>query len=188
MSSAQEVAEVKTCTVTFYRATTGGVGVGADAVVDGEVVASLSAGGLLSYRPDMVSEIALVNGSVVRGIQALDSNGDPIDPATLDPREKPLLMLRAEDGGFATIEHEDLSIATATDRTTSAYAAAFTIGPSSIQCFWSVNGAARRWRCPDWGKFFATAPGDWAGSPPQTMGEGLNRVAAALAILGGPIA
>ena len=186
MSSEQEVQVVKTCTVTFYRATTTAVDVGVDATVDGVVVASLSAGGLLSYRPDRVSEIALVSGSVVKGIQALDSNGDPIDPTSMDPREKPLLMLRAEDGGFVTLNNEDVGIATATDRITTAYAMGVTIGPDAVQCFWAVNNGLRRWRCPYWGIYIPGDPTDWVG-PPKTVMEALDRMVAVLAANHGPV-
>jgi len=172
---------VSTCTVTFHRATTTAVDVGSPAIVDGETTASLSAGGLLSYRPDLVSEIPLATGTVLRGIQSLDPNGVAIDPANMDTLAKPLLMLRAEDGESASVIHEDATIVTLTDRMSTAYGVDITIGADAIQVFWSTNGATRRWRCPHWALYVPGTPADWAGTAASTTGEALDRLAAAYA-------
>lgn len=186
-ASAYDVGVVRARTVVFTRAETGGISVGVDAVDDdGTVIASLDAGGLLTYRPDRVSEIALASGSTVNGIRAVYASGDPYDSAEYPPRDKPLLMLRAVDGGYAVLVHESGAITEPTERITNAYGAtAVTIGPDSVQVFWSTNGVSRRWRVPHWGYYQAGTPGDWAGSPPGTNWAALDRLAAQVAALGG---
>ena len=178
---------VSPCTVTFFRATTTFVDVGSPAMVGAETAASLSAGGLLSYRPDLVSEVSLATGTVLRGIQALDVNGDPIEPDALDDRAKPLIMLRAQDGGYASVIHDDPTIPTTTDRLSTAYGVDITIGADAIQVFWSENGAARNWRCPHWALYVPGTPADWAGTPPATPSDAIDRLAAAFNAQHGPV-
>ena len=184
--SITEVGQVSTGTVTFTRATTTSISVGAPAIEDGVTIADITAGGILIYRPDLCSEIAVANGSIIRGIRAVDTNGDAVDPTTIDARKKPMLMIRAEDGGSATVRHEDGTVPTAEERTTTAYGVDITIGADSIQCFWSMNAGSRRWRCPHWSVFFATTPADWA-VVPGTTGAAINQLAAAFAAIHGPV-
>lgn len=187
MSSNYKVGIVETGTVVFRRATTTSISLGNDAVVDGITVASIDADGLLTYRPQLVSEIALANGVQVHGIRALYPSGDPYDAAAYPELFKPMLMLRSTDDGFAVAVQGSVAITNPTERFSNAYGAAAVVIPrDSIQLFWSVNGADRSWRSPSWGVYagdassFATHPG--------TMTTAIQRMAAALAgLLGGPI-
>lgn len=184
------VGVVRAATVVFTRADTAGISPpseGVDPVVatddDGTVIASIDADGLLTYRPDRASEIAIASGVTVRGIRALYPNGDAYDASTYPERAKPMLMLRAVDGGYAVLEHESLTITEPTERITNAYgAAAVMIGPDAVQCFWSVN-ATRRWRCPHWGVWLGSNAS--FASPNATITQAVERIAADLAILKG---
>ena len=185
--SVTKVGIVEVSTVVFARATSTSISVGVPAVLDGVTVASIDADGLLTYMPGRVSEIALASGTVLRGVRALHENGDPYVAADEPGPRKTLLMVRAEDGGFITVTHEDVTIAEPTERTTTAYGVAAAVGPDSVQMFWSDNGGARRWRCPHWSVYFAGNPADWAGAP-GTTGAALDRLASAVSgLLGVPI-
>jgi hypothetical protein len=177
--SVQRSGVVDVGTVVFRRATVTGVAVGSPAVVDGVTVASLDAGGVLSYMPHLVSEVAITGPVTLRGIRALHANGDPYEAAYTDELSKHLLMLRAQDGTAIQVVHEDLTVLEPTERITTAYGLPATVGPDAVQVFWSVNGANRRWRCPLWSVYLPASPAHWDGAPTSTA-EALDRLAAAV--------
>jgi hypothetical protein len=180
---------VTVATVWFQRATDTAISVGNPAVENGVTLASINESGLLTYRADLVSDIAIAAGVVVRGIRAQDESGQAIDLSLLPDRLKPLLMLRAADGGFASAAIGDEAIVNPLERLSCGYpgVAAVAFGPDALQLFNSKNGGARNWRIPHWGALVGGTPAHWDGNTvPATITAAIHQLAARVTALENP--
>jgi hypothetical protein len=179
---------VTVATVWFQRATDTAISDGNPAVENGVTLASIDAGGLLTYRADLVSDIAIASGTVVRGIRAQDESGQAIDLALLPDRLKPLLMLRAADGGVASAAIGDETIVNPLERLSCGYpgVTAVAFGPDALQLFNSKNGT-RNWRIPHWGALVGGTPAHWdGGTVPATITAAIHQLAARVTALENP--
>lgn len=175
---------VHVSTVAFRRATVDAAGVSSGSpalLADGTVAASVSVGGVLSYRPDLCGEVVLADGLILRGIEQVWPDAAAINVADVEKADAltaPLLMLRS--AGASVIRHEDLT-ATADQRITTGYGADVTLGSGKTQIFWERSGASRRWSCPDWGGYIPIEAAHWAGGAVrQSQWSAIDRLAAAV--------
>ena len=181
-------------TVDFSTATVGGfVGVGTDATnEDGDVIASLSADGLLTYRPSECSVITIETASTIKAIRPLYDDGftqttENFEGESGTARKMRPLLLRAVAGGFFTLMHDaapPVAEWTATERVSTQYGRDVVFGNAFTYVQWAYAGAARRWCCADWGAFVATTPADWTGGvSPDSIWLALDQLAARVAVL-----
>jgi hypothetical protein len=194
------VAHVSSVDLNAATTSAAGVGVGSDALnEDGEVIATLDANGLLSYRPDQCGAIALANGSVIKAIRPLYDDGSTQSSTNYEgqggtARKFRPLLLRAADGGAITIIHDaeapldqnDEPLWHATERLACQYAANATLLNAWVYVQWEYVAGARRWRCSDWGAHQGN-PANYE-SPPGTQAVAMSRIESALVtLLNGPI-
>lgn len=154
-----------------------------------KVVGALPADGVLVVDVSSANHYILDNGAVLKGIR-FESDGEPFEEhrEQLDdhPTRSLASMIMISSAGVATATAEVVAV-TAEERITVPTGASTTfITANRLQVFAAfVPGTGWRVEIPDWSvsahsvPYTATTPGDWAGSAPVTVGEALDRLAAA---------